>query len=83
MRPNGMNGYPLAMHLVSKCGAKNRRGTPCQAPKMKGKTRCRMHGGKATGRPRTHGLRTKEAMEQRRQLREAAAKAMALLKELG
>jgi hypothetical protein len=35
-----------------RCGAKNRRGTPCQSPAMKGKKRCRLHGGKSTG-PRT------------------------------
>ena len=27
------------------CGARNRRGGACQAPAVKGKERCRMHGG--------------------------------------
>jgi len=27
------------------CGAKTRRGTPCQSPPAKGKKRCRLHGG--------------------------------------
>jgi hypothetical protein len=27
------------------CGAKTRNGTPCKSPKVKGRTRCRMHGG--------------------------------------
>jgi hypothetical protein len=27
------------------CGAKNREGKPCRKPPMKGKTRCRLHGG--------------------------------------
>ena len=35
-----------------RCGAKTRRGTPCQCPAMAGKRRCRLHGGKSTG-PRT------------------------------
>jgi hypothetical protein len=40
-----------------RCGAKNRKGTPCRAPAMWSKragkyTRCRMHGGASTG-PRT------------------------------
>ncbi len=35
-----------------KCLAKTRRGTPCQAPVVKGRTRCRRHGGMSTG-PRT------------------------------
>ncbi len=28
-----------------RCGAKTRRGTPCQSPAVQGKKRCRMHGG--------------------------------------
>ena len=37
-----------------RCGAKarTRGGRPCQAPAIRGKTRCRMHGGLSTG-PRT------------------------------
>jgi hypothetical protein len=35
-----------------RCGAKTRRGTPCQGPAVHGKRRCRMHGGTSTG-PRT------------------------------
>ena len=40
-----------------RCGAKTRRGTPCNAPamrstKMGNYTRCRLHGGASTG-PRT------------------------------
>jgi hypothetical protein len=27
------------------CGAKTRNGTPCKAPKVKGRSRCRKHGG--------------------------------------
>jgi hypothetical protein len=34
------------------CGAKNRRGKPCQKAPVKGKKRCRNHGGASTG-PRT------------------------------
>ncbi len=28
-----------------RCGAKTRKGTPCQRPPMAGMTRCRLHGG--------------------------------------
>jgi hypothetical protein len=35
-----------------RCGARTRRGTPCCAPAMRGRQRCRMHGGASTG-PRT------------------------------
>ena len=60
-----------------RCEARNRRGTPCQAPAMRN-GRCRFHGGKSTG-PRTpegmermrktktkHGLYAAEAIELRR-----------------
>ena len=35
-----------------RCGAKTRAGMPCKRAAMKGKNRCRLHGGKSTG-PRT------------------------------
>lgn len=31
------------------CGAKTRAGTPCKNPAVRGKARCRMHGGRSTG----------------------------------
>lgn len=34
------------------CGAKTRSGEPCKLPPMKGKKRCRLHGGKSTGPPK-------------------------------
>jgi len=40
------------MQSAARCGAKTRRGTPCMAPAMRDKKRCRLHGGKSTG-PRT------------------------------
>jgi hypothetical protein len=62
---------------ATRCGAKTRKGTPCQSPAVRGKRRCRMHGGapgsgapsgKRNGNYR-HGHFTAEAQEQRRQLR--------------
>ncbi len=60
-----------------RCGAKTRKGTPCQCPAMKN-GRCRLHGGKSTG-PRTleglershkanwkHGNRSTEVIQQRK-----------------
>jgi len=51
-----------------RCGAKTRQGTPCQAPAVTGKARCRMHGGaKGSGAPMgnenalKHGLYTAES----------------------
>lgn len=40
------------MRSAPRCGARTRAGTPCQAPGIAGKTRCRMHGGKGSGAPR-------------------------------
>jgi uncharacterized protein YjcR len=57
-----------------RCGAKTRKGTPCQAPAM-ANGRCRMHGGKA-GAPLgnsnalKHGYYTRDAIERRQYLRE-------------
>ncbi len=50
-----------ALDQLPRCGAHSRRsGQPCRNPVMaNGKGRCRMHGGKATGRPPTHGKSTK------------------------
>ena len=59
-----------------RCGAKTRAGSPCQQPAMTN-GRCRLHGGKSPGAPRgerngnyRHGLRTKEAIADRRRAAE-------------
>ena len=56
-----------------RCGAKTRRGSSCRQPAMTN-GRCRLHGGKSPGAPRgerngnyRHGLRTIEAITQRRE----------------
>lgn len=48
------------------CGAKTRIGTPCKAKSVKGKKRCKLHGGLSTG-PRTKDgkLRVSNAQKQR------------------
>jgi hypothetical protein len=54
-----------AMRLAPRCGARTRRGTPCQGPAM-ANGRCRMHSGNNPGPPRgnrnawKHGLRSGE-----------------------
>jgi len=72
------------------CSATTRSATPCQKPPMKGKKRCRLHGGLSTG-PRTaegkariaaahwkHGRRSKKFVEMRakiwKELREIEAR---------
>ena len=39
-----------------RCGARTRRGTACLKPALKGKTRCQLHVGKATGARTIAGL---------------------------
>ncbi len=58
-----------------RCGAKTRSGRPRNSPAVRGKKRCRMHGGaNGSGAPLgnqnalKHGLYTKEAIEERRKL---------------
>ena len=71
-----------------RCGARTRSGTPCRSPAVKGKSRCRMHGGaKGSGAPRgnnnalKHGTYTKAALERRTQLRKMIREARTLIKE--
>ena len=53
LEKNLKNGNPRGNPLnARKCGAKTRKGTPCKSPAVRGKKRCRMHGGTNPGRPR-------------------------------
>lgn len=61
------------MQAAPRCGAQTRSGEPCKSPAVKGKRRCRMHGGASgAGAPRGNrnafktGLHTGEALELRR-----------------
>ena len=64
---------PESLRLTPRCSAKRRDGLPCQKPRAKGRTRCRLQGGApGSGAPRgeangryTHGLLTAEAIEER------------------
>src|SRR6201993_2942292 len=67
----------LPMHRALRGGPRTRSGAPCQSPAVRGKRRCRMHGGAAgTGAPFgnknafRHGHYTAEAIVQRRVLAE-------------
>ncbi len=51
----------VAMLSSPRCGAKTRSGTPCKSPAVRGKKRCRMHGGAfGSGAPR--GNKNAEAL---------------------
>jgi hypothetical protein len=72
-RLNNMRGAP-------RCGAKTRRGTPCCCPAIRGRQRCRLHGGLSPGAPRgeqngnfTDGYFTADAIDERRWARSLLA----------
>jgi hypothetical protein len=59
-----------------RCGAKTRAGGTCQCPAIRGRQRCRLHGGRSTGAPKGRangnymsGDFTAEAVEERQWLR--------------
>jgi hypothetical protein len=69
------NPHPSHMKQAPRCGARTRRGTPCQSPTVRGKVRCRMHGGAEGGgapcgnrNAWKHGLYTAEAIARRREV---------------
>ncbi|WP_152542660.1 HGGxSTG domain-containing protein [Sphingobium sp. Ant17] len=63
MQPENLANAP-------RCGAKTRSGKPCQSPAVRGRNRCRMHGGTNGGAPKgnrnawKHGNRSAEAESQ-------------------
>jgi hypothetical protein len=77
------------MNRAPRCGARTRSGKPCQSPAVRGKRRCRMHGGAAgSGAPigntnaLRHGHYTAEAIARRRQLSELIKMARTTLAEI-
>lgn len=87
MSDHARNTGPM---LVSpRCGAKTRASGACRSPAVRGKKRCRMHGGaKGSGAPkanrnaRKHGLFTGDAIAERRQIRELLGETRKLLEEM-
>jgi hypothetical protein len=72
-----------------RCGAKTRSGGACRSPAVDGKTHCRMHGGapgsgapKANRNARKHGLFTRDAIAERRQIQALLGEARKLLDEM-
>ena len=73
--PHKRNTKPMLTSL--RCGARTRAGTSCRSPAVRGKSRCRMHGGaKGSGAPRgnrnalKHGAYTRAALLERSEIRE-------------
>ena len=44
---NPMHQRLWRMNRACRCGARTRKGSPCRSPAVRGKARCRMHGGAA------------------------------------
>jgi hypothetical protein len=82
------NEVPLALRQAPRCGATTRSGRECRSPVVRGKARCRMHGGaKGSGGPRgdrngnfKQGLWTRESMAARRAVRAEMEEIRALLR---
>ena len=87
MSDHARNTAPM---LASRrCGAKIRCGEACRAPAVRGKRRCRMHGGAAqSGAPRgnrnarKHGRFTGDAIAERKQIQALLGEARKLLQEM-
>jgi hypothetical protein len=74
-----------SMLASPRCGAKIRSGRSCRSPAVRGKRRCRMHGGTpGSGAPRgnrnarRHGLFTSDAIAERKQIRDLLGEARKL-----
>jgi hypothetical protein len=73
--------------IAPRCGARTRAGHPCKQAAVKGRARCRMHGGaKGSGGPRgyrngnfRHGLYTHQAKTLRREMRTKVREIKALI----
>jgi hypothetical protein len=77
------------MQASLRCGAKTRSGRACRAPAVRGKRRCRMHGGapgsgapQANRNARKHGRFTGDAIAEREQVQAILADARTLLRDL-
>lgn len=85
------NGLPHE----KRCGAKNRAGLPCQRWPIKGRRRCRLHGGCSTGAKTKEGLQriiaastihgrySKAEKESRRQTRTLIREAKEFIRQHG
>jgi len=72
-----------------RCGAKTRSGARCKSPAVTGKKRCRMHGGaEGSGAPEgnknalKHGLYTRSAIAERKELTNLLREARETLRDI-
>lgn len=64
------------LRQATRCGAKTRRGSACECPAIRGRNRCRIHGGRSPGAPKGRdngnyrdGTFTCEAIQERQWLK--------------
>jgi uncharacterized protein YjcR len=81
------NSGPMLASL--RCGAKTRKRGTCKSPAVQGKKRCRMHGGasgsgapKGNGNAVTHGFFTRQAIEERKRVRELLRESRKLIADM-
>lgn len=81
-----------AFESASRCGArtKGNNGKPCRCPAIRGKARCRVHGGaKGSGAPRynlnalKHGETTGESKAFKKEIKLAIKRSKIFIKDLG
>ncbi len=82
-----MNNHP--MNLSPRCLARTRRGTLCQSPSVRGRKRCRIHGGaKGSGAPKGNrnafkdGYYCAEEVKKRRETRQLIKNTRAFLRSI-
>ena len=88
MHPPSLDRQPSPFRLIRRCCAQTRAGTPCMSPAVRGKKRCRMHGGaKGIGAPKGErngayrtGMFTAEMVELRREVSRMARMSNALIR---
>ena len=78
-----MKGYPMhKAHAAPRCGAHARTtGHSCKSPAMSN-GRCRMHGGKSTGRPQIHGHYSKVTVARNRTWKRALRELKTILESI-
>jgi len=73
-KPHALQEKRTALTKTPICGAHARQtGKPCRQPAMRCSERCRLHGGKSTGRPVKKGLRAKAYQLHARHARQLVA----------
>ena len=85
-----MSNNPIQIKEDNRCLARTRRGKSsfCQARKVSGKKRCRMHGGTGDGAPKgnknalKHGKYSREAIEKRKSATKLKREFMELLRQM-